>query len=1709
MPESVLSFASSSSFRDSLIARNLAPYQVQGVYTPPPGNVVYEVSPLNDSNVIDSPDGLISTNQLANNLYPLNEWGPDGGFIGKYSVPGAPLPVASNNGPYDPNDTQLDIINEFYIDAAYVTNIYGPEGGYKDLVIITDLQISTHYYLPYWDGVPNNYIPSSYSPYSILFSSNPSGDLGSLSQDSYLAKIGATELKGYFEERVAQELYQMTVGSINLDTLQDPFSASMLATGQQPFFIKNWKITVPEFPISAAVSFANRLTGTYFPVSFIPGDYFDDPDPINSPQTQNALNTVNNLTLGALGPVLNKFRSPSQVFLANTGNGQQSVLFKSLEYNRFRPNYNKNLIQGASAAVSALFGVGTSAGGGYYVGSEMAEPSMITQPANQVAVDALGVQQNTLVFGPSELGKLYEGNEGKINFGLQAESYSNGGGINGKLVWTSPKYKDNAGFKVGPGGDPKIIDGEFNVIQNSYNQSLSTDIEFKQGSILDETQRIINAADSLNGQARLKHVGNAMNQVSKVFNDGYKEMTKGSQVIAYYDSTTGDETIGTSGIEVGREYCRVFQKDTPYLTYADLQKTDGITTSGRKFNNSVLDNTYNLNIAPLRNPGSTNIINSKVKKYMFSLENLAWRTSDQAGYRYDDLPTCEKGPNGGRIMWFPPYDISFNEDVRSSWNPTKFLGRPEPIYTYQNTTRTGSLSWKIVVDSPSAMNTIIEKQLANRPAKEVDSIMDSFFAGCVKYDIYDLATKFNTIPTGELYTYQQLLNEPRLTDEELNNIIGNIPVDLSTGTDATGGGGGTNPNQNIQNNGNVTVASDSTETIDITSINDTYTNYAFYFDNDYPEGYTINTVTASQPFDYWYNEYLGAKNDYDSRSPVDVYVGTEKYVNKSVITKYYTDVITGNFNMIQNDFLKKVKEVIEKGGKMTIQLQGSASAPAKVDYNRDLSKRRIDSVLQWFRKQTIVENKTIKDLEIEGKVKFNQLSSGEEISNVVANGVSFNPVDCTKNISVTPTNNPTSANVEATQANKIAQWYSIPAMACRRVRISKIDVEMPPEPKNLCDDENYRKTHPDFCCSQGYTELCNETPPEDVVTTTGTTLPPKVSQPIKPVPQKDPIATVKQGISKKILRYLFSECDYFDVIKETNPMVYDSIKEKIKYFSPAFHSTTPEGLNARLTFLNQCMRPGQTIPVIGSDGRPKHNDALNTSFGAPPVLVLRIGDFYHTKIIPNNISITYDPLVFDINPEGIGVQPMIAKITLGFDFIGGSGLAGPVEQLQNALSFNYYANTEIYDERAVETESTKERDEQIVGKIAPAPPTSSNNVTGSVNNKVENKGQSTIGTLLSTNSNSDGTVENGDVEYTALINELSEGTKNYNSTIYNKLKSINETTNLGVLQIVNFERKYSEGILDPFGVQTKVNIYGKSINVEQRISDVIKQTINDVDDNNAPIISPIKNSLNTQWPDAAVRQIRNKLKDIVKSRESIVNQAIIAQMNEMTTYQENYNYTLRKFDVVLDKNDGAKLQSGEVKVYTLTGDTVSDVINKMGNAMTQVGDYFKLFLQVMSDNYIMNNDPVMYNSTTKNFTVPTKKYINIMDEYEQRFYITMSEVFINDNQYNSFVDSLTSLEKVKGDSALIERIKVVCKNYKDVCVTEKNNELRLFTEYEASPEYTKLQSFKITEFDSKVGYTTNKDADPNYNDKVTRIKNLYSNLNIDETNSFTNKVKFN
>ena len=50
---------------------------------------------------------------------------------------------------------------------------------------------------------------------------------------------------------------------------------------------------------------------------------------------------------------------------------------------------------------------------------------------------------------------------------------------------------------------------------------------------------------------------------------------------------------------------------------------------------------------------------------------------------------------------------------------------------------------------------------------------------------------------------------------------------------------------------------------------------------------------------------------------------------------------------------------------------------------------------------------------------------------------------------------------------------------------------------------------------------------------------------------------------------------------------------------------------------------------------------------------------------------------------------MIATVSMNFKYIGGQGMEAPVSELQNALSNNYFANTELYDPSATTNEESK------------------------------------------------------------------------------------------------------------------------------------------------------------------------------------------------------------------------------------------------------------------------------------------------------------------------------------------------------------------------------------------------------------------------------------
>ncbi len=1670
MAESSLSFASTSSFRNSLMAKNLAPYSVQGVYTPPANQVNYETI-LGVSNVIDSPGELITNDPYGNLLYPLNEYGPNGGYNLEINFNGPPLPVNSNQGEYNPNDTALDLLNEFFIDAAYIQNGYGPSGGYNDLVIITDVENNNKIYQPYWE--PPSFAPSTYSPYNILLSNNPIGSNGLLSQDSFIARFGALELNSLLKKRIDAELFQNTLGQINLQSLQDPFEISMMLSGQQPLIYKNWKITVPENPVVAAADFLTRLAGAYWPVSLIPGDYFNDNNENSqTQQTSNALSTVNQLTGGLLGPILNLSRGGSQIFLANTGNGQRSVLFANINYNRYQPSYDKDygLLFGVAQGLVNLLvpninpGNGTLVGG-YYVGNKTSEPSYITSPPNQIPVNAFGQQDPSPVYGPSEMGILYEGNESTLNnFGLGGKSYSDGGGIDGGFVWVSPKYKANAGFRAIPGGGSGTMDEDYQLVSGNITRDESTNIEFKSTSILDQTQRLIDSADSVTGIARLKHVGNAMNQISKVFNDGYKEITKGSQVLSYTDNTTG----GAAGIE----YCRVFTKDNPYYAYNDLQKTDGITTSGRRFTHSVLDNTYNLNITPLRNPGSTNIIANNVngtggyaKKYMFSIENLAWRTSSRPGFTYDELPVCEKGPNGGRVMWFPPYDLKFSDSSTANWNDTSFLGRPEPIYTYKNTSRTGSLSWKIIVDSPSVMNAVVEKQLKGQNKERINSIIDSFFAGCVKYDIYELALKFNTIPTKDLYTYQEILSKPNLTNEELKSVSASIPRENSV----TQGGAGT-PGD----------ATNSTTNPD-TSIDDFKKNYsqlAFYFDNDIPDP-NSKGVVSSVPYNETYETYTSDGN-------IKTYVDTASAIFNVGVTnrnvgEFFTNIVKDNYKKIalnDKNFIVDAYNILkEKKGTINIQMVGSASATASVPYNTNLSKRRNDSVIQFLKEYKIGEANLAPFFE-NGTLQITlQSGEGEKISIPQSESGTGTQVECTKNVV-------SSSGTDV--SNKKAETYSTDAMACRRVKINSIAIA-PIAPTTIVKPP----------------EKAEIITPEVTNTTINT---------IKPVQTVTIEQKLKEGIGKRIIRQLLTECDYFDVIKETNPMVYGSIADKIKFFNPAFHSMTPEGLNSRLTFLNQCVRPGETIPVIGADGKPKYNDAVNTSFGAPPVLVLRIGDFYNGKIIPKTISFTYEPLLLDMNPEGIGIQPMLANVNLSFDMIGGMGLARPVEQLQNALSFNFYANTEIYDERAKWTEDTSALDATLIQSILNAqPPVTVNNVQ----NEITNDGGNTIGDILTNIPVTSG--QTGEITYMSIMDKILDATKEYYTNVLNQSDSIVKSYNYGVWQLITQDRLYTSGEISLNSSSILAPIYGKPEGVETKVDSLFSTFISDINADNPTNQNYIISRLvGYKFTDATIQRVKTNMNQYITTLKGGYSSGLFTKIQEIVILEQSMVQIIRKINLVTTKTDGKILDTGIPRVYTISGTTevnTASLGSPLDTYQELCDDYRLVGIRLDDFNVLMDAEKIITTVTVPyegpGEFEPISKDFATASVQDKRQFMVMAQIFNDKNKLTQFKNAIISGE-LKSDNKLVRKFNNICDDFADLTKKELIAEEKFiktikgkesYLKFVNQPAYPKGKLRKFT-------YTTVPDPATETQQK-TDIANLYKTVNVNNDKlTFDGKIKF-
>jgi hypothetical protein len=917
-----------------------------------------------------------------------------------------------------------------------------------------------------------------------------------LINDTKLGVIGGQQLALSLMNNAAFNTQQQLLGGLNI---QDNL-LSLVKDGKFAGFRPNYKITVPRTTGGRILDTTERILGFTIPKS-----YLDDDGSIFSYENKNAANI-----------------DRANSMLLNTGNGQVEALLKNMQTNINGINeYDK----------PKMFRTGYAPNFKDNRGKPMVSNPNLYAFTNK---DDAGTVINLVELQGNDPIPSLSYNRDKLieNYGFKSpnDNYGNGSNniIQPTFSWASEVNTDTTNQTTTVRG--------INIIDQSYTQIATLPSSTDKKSLLYKTQKLFNSKGMktiVSSKGDMTVLKGSQIQTAVAANGG--GISKGSGVLRASNFDRGTGTYATmTGRTADNTFCRSWTTFNRYDSVKKLIRQRGLNQSEGDSGVKILNNKWRLNtdgsvlddngfvkIAPYKTDDLTRRATTP-KKYMFSIENLAWAGSPAAML----LPE-EQGPGDlltgkfGRIMWFPPYDLTFTETSSVNLESTNFIGRGEPVYTYNNTERTGTLSFKVIVDHPSIMNSFAGTNGPN------DDFIRSWFAGCL-----DLPEVWANKLTLEEKTKREVRKVKKTVKKKVQ------PITLPD-------------------------------------------SFKIYFKNDIS---TIDSVYESGSATHISNgSSVPGVGDYNANTKYTLNNKQRVWPDNTDygLNKTQIKILDRTFNgWIDSDYGKYLLDyMINKCPTCIANVDGHASAQGYSATNSVLSLDRANEVRQYLISIGIPSN----------RIKVLTENSGQKNSGGY--------------------NSDTSPDQKAPKSDRYAQIV--------------------------------------FTNNQGATEI-DETIEVDE----------EINRP-----------AVNEEVSKRF----FSESDFFEKLTNENSFVFDTIREKIRYFHPAFHSMTPEGLNARLTFLLQCTRQGATYPGAGPN---------NLAFGQPPVCILRIGDFYNTKIMVDNVSFDFEENLWDLNPEGVGVQPMIANVSMSFKYIGGSSLLGPINKLQNALSFNYFANTQVYDPRA-------------------------------------------------------------------------------------------------------------------------------------------------------------------------------------------------------------------------------------------------------------------------------------------------------------------------------------------------------------------------------------------------------------------------------------------
>lgn len=120
-----------------------------------------------------------------------------------------------------------------------------------------------------------------------------------------------------------------------------------------------------------------------------------------------------------------------------------------------------------------------------------------------------------------------------------------------------------------------------------------------------------------------------------------------------------------------------------------------------------------------------------------------------------------------------------------------------------------------------------------------------------------------------------------------------------------------------------------------------------YFDNDRPDPKTMLTVTRHNYVEL-YNQYIAREPEYVQNYIAGITDNTKLQDAKKRMTDFFTNTVKKSFSDLDR-FSGLLLKQLQAGDKIEIAVRGSASPLAESNYNKNLSKRRISSVMNFWK----------------------------------------------------------------------------------------------------------------------------------------------------------------------------------------------------------------------------------------------------------------------------------------------------------------------------------------------------------------------------------------------------------------------------------------------------------------------------------------------------------------------------------------------------------------------------------------------------------------------------------------------------------------------------------------------------------------------------------------------------------------------------------------